>query len=177
MNATSIDFTQVLMAQMSDDFEIKRNDYIVNEGQTDLRIFYVQSGTVRIFVRTEEGEQNIRFGYAGNFIVSLDSFLKDTPTVYIIQAIKTSRIRTLSKYEFLELIQRHEAQNWWLSLLENLIIQQLEREIDILTTYPAERYERVLKRSPQLFQEIPHKHIANYLRMTPETLSRLQKKS
>jgi len=33
--------------------------------------------------------------------------------------------------------------------------------------------ERVLTRSPQLFQEIPHKYIAAYLRMSPETLSRL----
>jgi hypothetical protein len=33
----------------------------------------------------------------------------------------------------------------------------------------------VFKRSPQLFQEIPNKHIASYLRMSPETLSRLKK--
>ncbi len=56
-----------------------------------------------------------------------------------------------------------------------LTLQQLEREIDILTKSPKERYERVLRRSPQLFQEIPNKHIANYLRMSPETLSRLKK--
>lgn len=162
---------------MGDDFELKRNAYLVNEGQTDQRIFFIESGTVRIFISTEEGEQNIRFGYAGNFIVSLDSFLKELPTAYTIQAIKTCRVRTLNKHEFLALIQRYEAENWWLSLLENLIIQQLEREIDLLTASPLKRFLRVLKRSPQLFQEIPHKHIANYLRMTPETLSRLQKKS
>ena len=43
-----------------------------------------------------------------------------------------------------------------------------------LISSPKERYERVLKRSPQLFQEIPNKHIANYLRMSAETLSRLK---
>ena len=63
----------------------------------------------------------------------------------------------------------------WTQILENLVIQQMEREIDILTNSPKERYLRVLKRSPQLFQEIPNKHIANYLRMSPETLSRLKK--
>ena len=49
------------------------------------------------------------------------------------------------------------------------------KEIDILTNPPKERYERVLKRNPQLFQEIPNRHIANYLRMSAETLSRLKK--
>jgi hypothetical protein len=43
-----------------------------------------------------------------------------------------------------------------------------------LINAPAERYERVLKRSPKLFQEVPNKYIANYLRMSPETLSRLK---
>lgn len=33
----------------------------------------------------------------------------------------------------------------------------------------------VVKGASQLFQEVPHKYIARYLRMTPETLSRLQK--
>ncbi len=48
-----------------------------------------------------------------------------------------------------------------------------EREIDLLTQSPQERIERIRKRSPQVFQEIPHKYIASYLRMSPETLSRL----
>ena len=51
----------------------------------------------------------------------------------------------------------------------------MERERDILTSSPLERYNRVLKRSPLLFQEIPNKYIADYLRMTPETLSRIKK--
>lgn len=63
----------------------------------------------------------------------------------------------------------------WVNVLQTLSLQQLDREIDLLTTSPKARYERVLERSPRLFQEIPHRYIANYLRMTPETLSRLKK--
>ncbi len=46
----------------------------------------------------------------------------------------------------------------------------MEREINILTPNDTK-----VKRSPQLFQEIPNKYIANYLRMSAETLSRLKK--
>ncbi|MNY13906.1 hypothetical protein D3C86_1470610 [compost metagenome] len=63
----------------------------------------------------------------------------------------------------------------WARLMEDLVVQQMEREIDLLTTAPKTRYERVLARSPQLFQQIPNKYIASYLRMSPETLSRLKK--
>lgn len=60
-------------------------------------------------------------------------------------------------------------------LLEQLVLQQMEREQDLLINSPEERYRRVLQRSPQLFQEVPHKYIASYLRMTPETLFRIKK--
>ncbi|HEU5148245.1 MAG TPA: Crp/Fnr family transcriptional regulator, partial [Chryseosolibacter sp.] len=60
------------------------------------------------------------------------------------------------------------------ALLESLITQQIEREVDLLIHSPAERLKRVLERSPNLFQEIPLKYIASYLRMTPETLSRIR---
>lgn len=65
--------------------------------------------------------------------------------------------------------------NLWNFILKDLIFQQMERERDLLTSSPFERYRRVLERSPQLFQEIPNRYIASYLRMTPETLSRMKK--
>jgi CRP-like cAMP-binding protein len=81
----------------------------------------------------------------------------------------------ITKQQMDNFLKQDSNRLWWMGVLENLVLQQLEREIDILTNSPKERYLRVLKRSPQLFQEIPNRHIANYLRMSPETLSRLKK--
>lgn len=63
----------------------------------------------------------------------------------------------------------------YIQIIEDLILQQMERERDLLIESPKERYLRVFKRNPKLFQIIPNKHIANYLRMSPETYSRLKK--
>ena len=114
-------------------------------------------------------------GYKGNLIVSLDSFLAAKPSEFYIQALKKTRLRAISKKRFDAFIAKESNRLIWITILEDLVMQQMEREIDILTSSPKERYLRVLKRSPQLFQEIPNKHIANYLRMSPETLSRLKK--
>ncbi len=89
--------------------------------------------------------------------------------------IKKTVIKVITKKQIDDFLKTESNRNLWIEILENLVIQQMEREIDILTNSPKERYERVLKRSPQLFQEIPNRHIANYLRMSPETLSRLKK--
>ena len=133
-------------------------------------------GAVRAFVQTET-EMTIRFGYRGSFIADLPSFLFGTPSEISIQALKNTTVKSIHKdklYRFID--SKTEYTKLWQNVLEVLACRQLEREIDILTASPVERYKRVLKRSPEVFQHIPHKYIASYLRMTPETLSRLKKR-
>lgn len=153
----------------------ERNEFVTVKGSIDTNAYYIESGSLRVFVLDNEEEQTIRFGYKENLIVPLDSFLTGKPTEYYIQAIKKSVIRVITKKQFSAFIAEDENRDLWPAILENLVVQQLEREIDILTDSPKARYQRVLTRSPQLFQEIPHRYIANYLRMSAETLSRLKK--
>ncbi|OHT43183.1 Crp/Fnr family transcriptional regulator [Flavobacterium tructae] len=154
---------------------ISRNDFLKVKGSIDDNIYFVESGSLRLFVLADDEEQIIRFGYQQNLIVSLDSFLTGRPSDLCIQAIKKTVLKIITKKQIEQFLKIEANKNLWITILENLVVQQMEREIDILTSSPKERYQRVLKRSPQLFQEVPNKHIANYLRMTPETLSRLKK--
>lgn len=155
---------------------VERNQFIKTGGSTDTNIYFIQDGSLRIFVTDGEEERIVRFGYKNNIIVALDSFLTEKPSDFYLQAIKKTTVKVISKKAFMKFISKEpENLKLWTEILEDLVLQQIEREKDLLTHSPKERYERVLKRSPQLFQEIPNKHIANYLRMTPETLSRLKK--
>ncbi|MDW9381542.1 Crp/Fnr family transcriptional regulator [Chryseobacterium sp. JV558] len=156
--------------------EFKRNEFLKISGSTDTNIYFIESGSVRIFMMDEKEERIIRFGYTRNIIVSLDSFLTGKPSDLYIQAIKKTTVKIASKKDFYEFVQSGEEHlKFWMNTLEDLVLQQLEREKDLLINAPGERFERVLKRSPKLFQEVPNKYIANYLRMSPETLSRLKK--
>jgi len=154
---------------------IDRNEFLKVKGSIDTNVYYVESGSLRVFVLDDYEEQIIRFGYKENLIVSLDSFLTGQPSGFFIQAIKKTVLKVITKQQIDTFLQTETNRILWSKILENLVLQQLEREIDILTNSPKERYQRVLKRSPQLFQEIPNRYIANYLRMSPETLSRLKK--
>ncbi|KMQ61122.1 Crp/Fnr family transcriptional regulator [Chryseobacterium sp. BLS98] len=156
--------------------EFRRNDFLKLSGSADTQIYFIEKGSVRIFMTDENEERIIRFGYTGNIITSMDSFLSGKPSDLCIQAIKKTTVKTASKKDFSEFIQKNDNNlHFWINILEDLVLQQLEREKDLLISSPGERFERVLKRSPKLFQEIPNKYIANYLRMSPETLSRLKK--
>lgn len=156
--------------------ELDRNQFLKVKGSKDTNLYWLVQGSLRIYVVEENEEHTIRFGYTHNFIAALDSFLDEKPSDLYIQALKKTTVKVIDKATFMDLMKSTpENTTTWQLMLEQLVLQQMERERDILTVSPLERYTRVLKRSPQLFQEIPHKYIASYLRMTPETLSRIKK--
>ena len=154
---------------------LARNEFLKKSGSADRNVYYVVQGSLKVFISEGDEDQIIRFGYAGNLIAALDSYLTGKPSALFIQAIKQTTVKVIAKEEVDHFLQEEDNKMLWIQMLEALVLQQMEREIDILTVSPQERYDRVLQRSPQLFQEVPHKHIASYLRMTPETLSRLKK--
>lgn len=155
---------------------LKRNEYLKTKGSRDTNLYYIAQGSLRILLETESEEITFRFGYTGNFISALDSYLTECASPFSIQAIKKCQLKVIKKSVFTRFIESNtENLMLWQQLIQGVIIDQGERELDLLTQSPAERYARVLKRSPQLFQLIPAKYIASYLRMTPETLSRIRK--
>lgn len=156
--------------------EVKRNEYLKVKGSVDTNIYFIENGSLKIFILDDIEERIVRFGYTGNLIVSLDSFLSGKPSEFYIQAIRKTIVKIIPKQVFREHInESEENKELMIRMLEDLVLQQIEREKDLLISSPKERYNRVLQRSPALFQEVPNKHIANYLRMSPETLSRLKK--
>lgn len=155
---------------------LERNHYLKVAGSIDTQIYFIEEGSLKIYVLNDGCEHIIRFGYRGDLVVSLDSFLTRKASEFYIQAIKKTTLKVISKNSFDAFIKSNDQnKDWWISILENLVVQQIEREKDLLIISPVERYQRVLARSPQLFQEIPNRYIANYLRMSAETLSRLKK--
>lgn len=155
---------------------LERNEYLISEGNIETALYFINSGSLRIFMLDENEEHTIRFGYKDSIITALDSFVKGGKTSFYIQALKKTSYKSISKTDFNALMNKNSRnKDLWKKLLEAFVIQQMERETDLLTSSPEARYHRVLKRSPQVFQEIPHKYIASYLRMSPETLSRLKK--
>lgn len=162
--------------QLSDKtITLNRSEFLCKQGQTDTNIYFIESGSVKVSINLGEEEQIIRFGYRGNLVVALDSLLTGLATQFDIQAIKKCKIKVISKKQLEAYLNTENNRLVWTEILEKLIVQQMEREVDLLTQSPLERYQRVIQRSPQLFQEIPNKYIANYLRMSAETLSRLKK--
>lgn len=153
-----------------------KGEFILKEGEIERNLYFIESGAIRVFLLSEHEEQCIRFGFEGSIINSLGSYFRENPSEFYIEALRKTTLRVISKEKVSALVNKDfNSLTGYKSLLETVIAQQIEREVDLLTASPTERLNRVLQRSPDLFQHIPLRYIASYLRMTPETLSRIRK--
>ncbi len=155
---------------------VRRNEHLTVPGQISNQLYWIESGALRAYFLSENQEQTLRLGYPQSMIADLPSLLSGKPSEVHIQALKKTTVKPLSKSALEKIIYSGEHHmRLYISMMEEFMVQQVDRELDILTTSPLERYQRCLNRSPQLFQHIPARHIAAYLNMSEETLSRLKK--
>ena len=155
--------------------QLKRNDFLIKKGQTESSLFFVLSGSMRIYFPNREDEICVGFGHSNNLICSFPSFIRNEPSEYYIQALAKTELMAINKDVFYALFDAYRnIERAWRMLEEEALMGKIEREVEMLTFTPEERYHRLIKRSPHIFQNIPRKYIASYLRMTPETLSRIR---
>jgi CRP-like cAMP-binding protein len=154
---------------------LKRHDYLAKPGEIESHLFYVVSGSMRIYFPHESEEICVGFAYDNSLICSYPSFIQQKKSQYAIQALTKTETLAITRKDFYQLLSTHrDLETAWRMLEEDALLGKIEREAEMLTFSPEQRYNRLLERSPQLFQIIPRKYIASYLRMTPETLSRIR---
>lgn len=158
----------------SDPVQLERNELFSHKKLSQTNLYNLESGAIRAFSNVDDHDYTIRLIYKDNIFGYLDSFINNKDSIMELEVLRKSTIKFIGKNEFQNLLETDsDFLKIWIELLQSLLLQFIEREIDLLNNDPAERLKKVVDRSPELFQEIPLKYIASYLRMSPETLSRV----
>ncbi len=103
---------------------LERNKFLTTIGNIDTNVYYIESGSLRVFVLDDDEEQTIRFGYKDNLIVVLDSYLTGKPSNIYIQALKKTVVKVISKQKMDVFLELEVNKNWWLKILESLVLQR-----------------------------------------------------
>jgi CRP/FNR family transcriptional regulator, anaerobic regulatory protein len=156
---------------------LKEKDYFLTEGKICKEIGFINSGAFRIYYLSDGKEINTQFVFENQFVVDYDSFLQEKPSRYFIQVLEDAEIVTFN----LAALQNayNQSQNWerfGRIMAEYSYKITTQRVESFLFADGEQRYLELLKTEPQLFNRVPLYHIASYLGLERESLSRLRKK-
>ena len=154
--------------------QLPRGQHLVLPNEPSKDLYFIESGLLGIYHPMPEGEEvYVGFGYAPDFIGDVVGLISGLPSGYGIKSLRASQLIGISGETWQNLRENFPALNrCWTKVVEQALIGRIEREIDLLTSSPADRITRLHNRSPHVFQQVPYKYLASYLRMKPETLSR-----
>ncbi|MBL7804800.1 MAG: Crp/Fnr family transcriptional regulator [Saprospiraceae bacterium] len=166
----------VFAARWSVQRQLKRGDYLCSIGKMEQHVWFIAEGLLRIYYPTDTEEVCVGFSYEDTVVSSFPSFIRQQPSTFSIQALEKCTALGITRTDLYVAIDTWPAvAKLWSGLLEQVVTGLIEREIEISTTTPEQRYHNLLRRAPYLFQRVPLKYIATYLRIKPETLSRVRR--
>ena len=152
-----------------------KNEMILREGETCTNIYWVVKGLVRQFYFKNGKEVTEYMATESSIVMCIESLFLEQPTHLQIKAIEPSVLIALPKVDLEAVAMKSvNIQILYRKILEeSLILSQIHA--DMLRFESAQdRYQKLIKRQPQLVLRAPLVYIASYLQMTPETLSRVR---
>jgi CRP-like cAMP-binding protein len=157
---------------------LKRNTILLSAGEICREFYFVNSGCIRTYYLTKQGNEKTRYvAFDGSVATAISSFIAQQPSFEFVDALENSDLYAISHQNFFQLVSDiPEWGRFYRNILEAAYIYQ-NKKIENLVTLPAkERYERLLHDKPYYIQRLSNKHLASYLDVTQETLSRLKSK-
>ena len=152
-----------------------KNEMILREGETCTNIYWVVKGLVRQFYYKNGKELTEYMATENSIVMCIESLFLEQPTHLQIKAIEPSVLIAIPKVDLEAVAMKSvNIQILYRKILEeSLILSQIHA--DMLRFESAQdRYQKLIKRQPQLVLRAPLVYIASYLQMTPETLSRVR---
>jgi len=156
-------------------FKAMKGDKLMKEGDVCKYMYYVERGMVRQFYYKNSRDVTEHFSYEGRIVICIESFLKQQPSRLIVEALENSWLYGIPYDVLTQLIENDkEIERLYRKILEHALISSQEHADSQRFENASERYMRLLKTKPEIVLRAPMVHVASFLQMTPETLSRVR---
>ena len=157
--------------------ELPKNATLLRAGKVCDHLWYLHRGLARHYYTDEQGKDtNVWFAHEGEIMTEVSSFCHRIPSLESIQLLEDSEIYALSHKQVYGLLaESHAFALWYIRLIEVSYVGQIEDRIgDLQFLNAPQRYAKLIERFPDILQRTSLGHIASYLNITQETLSRIR---
>lgn len=152
-----------------------KDDVFLAEGEVPGEFGFVESGYFKFALKSTSGsEKIIGFSFADDYIGHINNSLLGLPSEVSQIAGCTARAHVISMDEFVEFAS-DKGLRYCAAIQAVLFHTFFTRYTDLYRLSPIERYEQVLRRWPDVLQQVPLRELASYLGVTPIHLSRLRR--
>jgi CRP-like cAMP-binding protein len=154
----------------------KKKDLLVS-GQVCDYLYFITKGCLRSFYVDAKGIEHVyQIRMDNNWIGDIDSYFTRQKSKYNIEALENSHLLRISVDRFEQLfIEIPNLERYFRILFQKAYINALNRLSSTMWDTAIDRYNEMLKENPEIFQRVPLVHIASYLGITPESLSRIRR--
>jgi CRP-like cAMP-binding protein len=155
----------------------KKGDFFLKEGQICKQVGFIAKGLMRYYINHDGEEKTYAFSQENDYVCNYESFLPQSPSSKIIQALEDSDVFVISRDDLQIFYTKVRAGERFGRLVIGAVFIQLLQDITAFyTETPALRYERFLKNHADLQQRISQYHIASFVGVKPQSLSRIRKR-
>jgi CRP-like cAMP-binding protein len=157
---------------------VKRREHYLQAGEISRATAYVNKGCLRQYIIDDHAKEIIiQFAFEDYWIGDLESFHFEKPSSFYVQALEESELIILSRDDFFRVCEElPKYKTFHDEKVQRNHFATLKRLSNAKLGTPEEKYLFLMKEQPQLFQRVPLHHIAAYLSIEPESLSRLRKR-
>ena len=156
--------------------KLRRKEFLLREGEICNEKVFVTKGLFRTFSVGENGAEHIlRFIDAGNWLIDPESYFKEQPAKYNIDAIEPTQVVLFHRADFHYLNEQisHLGKYNQDLFKESVLTLQDQLHMTISGT-SEEKYLHFIETHPDIYQRIPLHMVASYLGLSRETLTRIR---
>ncbi|MDK2867566.1 MAG: hypothetical protein PWP51_2410 [Clostridiales bacterium] len=157
---------------------VAKNEHFIAVGERTDKVAFIAEGLFRVYYLSDSGKENcLVFREGGRFLSAYNSLLDNAVSRYSFQALEDSILLYISLADYAILLEGDECWQRVISkYFQMLFVEKEEREVAFLSADAQQRYQLFIRKYPNLSGRISQYHIASYLGITPEALSRIRKK-
>jgi CRP-like cAMP-binding protein len=156
---------------------LKKKEFLLQDNAVCNFIAFISEGSIRHFHVKNGDEKTCDISFEKMWVTDFQSFTHNNISIMNLQAMEDTTVFLIRKPNLYKLYQECPIYEKFGRLMaENVAQRATEIAMSLSSEKPEERFQNLLKKQPDLFQRIPQKYIANFLGISPESLSRIQKR-
>ena len=161
-------------ADLCKEVKFKKNEIIKETGNTEKNAYFILSGACGVFLWKENNYVCLDIVLENNFFADQMSLITGKPSALETIALEKTSALQISESNIAKLKKSTFGNNIFLIGAENSFVEKQQQQIDLLTKTAEQRYLELINKSPETIQRIAQKHIASYLGITTQSLSRIR---